>query len=95
MVHLILVLQSFSAPIAPCARRFNQRHHLAGSDKRSNAVLIYLLGAPEVAVIELSVGSGLVTVLFVFAFSITGETTLMKGPCCHVGWYGRWCWQWC
>lgn len=40
------------------------------------AMLIYTLGAPEVAVIELSVGAGLVTVLFVFAFTITGETTL-------------------
>ena len=39
------------------------------------ALLLYLLGAPEVAVIELSVGAGLVTVLFVFAFSITGEIT--------------------
>lgn len=39
------------------------------------SVLLYLLGAPEVAVIELSVGAGLVTVLFVFAFSITGEIT--------------------
>jgi len=40
------------------------------------SVLLYLLGAPEVAVIELSVGAGLVTVLFVFAFSITGEATI-------------------
>jgi NADH:ubiquinone oxidoreductase subunit 6 (subunit J) len=39
------------------------------------ALQLYLLGAPEVAVIELSVGAGLVTVLFVFAFSITGEIT--------------------
>ncbi len=37
------------------------------------ALLIYLLGAPEVAVIELSVGAGLVTVLFVFAINIAGE----------------------
>lgn len=37
------------------------------------AMLIYLLGAPEVAVIELSVGAGLVTVLFVFAINIAGE----------------------
>lgn len=37
------------------------------------ALLIYLLGAPEVAVIELSVGAGLVTVLFVFAINIVGE----------------------
>jgi len=40
------------------------------------SVMLYLLGAPEVAVIELSVGAGLVTVLFVFAFSITGEVTI-------------------
>ena len=40
------------------------------------AVLLYRAGAPEVAVIELSVGAGLVTVLFVFAFSIVGEVTL-------------------
>jgi uncharacterized MnhB-related membrane protein len=39
------------------------------------SILIYSLGAPQVAVIELSVGAGLVTVLFVFAFSITGEET--------------------
>jgi len=40
------------------------------------AVLIYLLGAPEIAVIELSVGAGLVTVLFVFAINIAGEEVL-------------------
>ncbi len=37
------------------------------------AVLLYVLGAPQVAVIELSVGAGLVTVLFVFAIGIAGE----------------------
>ena len=37
------------------------------------ALLMYKLGAPEVAVIELSVGAGLVTVLFVFAINIAGE----------------------
>jgi uncharacterized MnhB-related membrane protein len=40
------------------------------------SLLLYLVGAPEVAVIELSVGAGLVTVLFVFAFSIVGEQTM-------------------
>ena len=39
------------------------------------ATMLYRLGAPQVAVMELSVGSGLVTVLFVFAFSIVGEIT--------------------
>lgn len=37
------------------------------------ALLMFMLGAPEVAVIELSVGAGLVTVLFIFAINIAGE----------------------
>lgn len=37
------------------------------------ALMIYLLGAPQIAAIELSVGAGLVTVLFVFAINIAGE----------------------
>lgn len=37
------------------------------------ALMIFMLGAPQVAVIELSVGAGLVTVLFVFAINIAGE----------------------
>jgi uncharacterized MnhB-related membrane protein len=37
------------------------------------SVLIFILGAPHIAVIELSVGAGLVTVLFVFAINIAGE----------------------
>lgn len=41
----------------------------------TTAAMIYLLGAPWVAVIELSVGAGLVTVLFVYAISIAGEST--------------------
>ncbi len=40
------------------------------------ALLMYLLGAYAVAVIELSVGAGLVTVLFVFAISIAGEESI-------------------
>jgi uncharacterized MnhB-related membrane protein len=37
------------------------------------SVILYLLGATEVAVIELSVGAGLVTVLLVYALSVVGE----------------------
>jgi len=37
------------------------------------ALEMYILGAPEIAVIELSVGAGLVTILFVFAINLTGE----------------------
>lgn len=44
------------------------------------SVLLYLLGAQMIAVIELSVGAGLVTVLFVFAISIAGDEGLDKEP---------------
>ncbi len=45
------------------------------------ALMMYLLGAPEVAVVELSVGAGLVTVLFVFAINIAGEeATRARSP---------------
>lgn len=37
------------------------------------SVLLFLLGAPHIAAIELSVGAGLVTVLFVFAINISGD----------------------
>lgn len=37
------------------------------------ALEMYLLGAPEIAAIELSVGAGLVTILFVFAINLTGD----------------------
>lgn len=40
------------------------------------SILLYGLGAPEVAVIELSVGAGLVTVLFVFAITVAGEEAI-------------------
>lgn len=48
-------------------------------------ITLALLGAPEVGVIELSVGAGLVTVIFVFAISIAGEepavhTSLVPRP---------------
>ncbi len=44
------------------------------------ALEMYLLGAPEVSVIELSVGAGLVTVLFVFAINIAGEEAMSALP---------------
>ncbi|MBI2333754.1 MAG: hypothetical protein HYU84_16645 [Chloroflexi bacterium] len=39
------------------------------------SVMLYMLGAHEVAVIELSVGAGLVTVLLVYALSVIGDDT--------------------
>ncbi len=48
---------------------------LAGTSALT-ALIMYLLGAAEIAVIELSVGAGLVTILFVFAINITGEEAI-------------------
>jgi uncharacterized MnhB-related membrane protein len=42
------------------------------------ALTLYLIGAWEVAVIELSVGAGLVTVLFVFAIAIAGDDAMQS-----------------
>ncbi len=44
------------------------------------ALIFFQLGAHQVAVIELSVGAGLVTVLFVFAIGISGEDTIQLKP---------------
>jgi uncharacterized MnhB-related membrane protein len=38
-----------------------------------STLILYMLGAYEVAVIELSVGAGLVTVLLVYALSVVGD----------------------
>ncbi len=52
---------------------------LAGVSALS-AILFYMLGAQQVAVIELSIGVGLVTVLFVFAISIAGDEAMSAKP---------------
>ena len=44
------------------------------------AVLLATLAAPAVAVVELSVGAGLVAVLFVFAIGVAGEEGLRSRP---------------
>ncbi|MHB9034891.1 MAG: NADH-quinone oxidoreductase subunit J [Anaerolineae bacterium] len=49
---------------------------LAGTSA-SVALLIYLLGAPEIAVIELSVGAGLVTILFLFTINMAGDEPII------------------
>ena len=43
----------------------------------SVSIALYRLGAAETAVIELSVGAGLVTVLFVFAIAIVGKEAMI------------------
>lgn len=43
------------------------------------AMMLYLLGAYQVAVIELSVGAGLVTVLLIYAISVIGDEAFDPG----------------
>jgi len=40
------------------------------------SIIFYLYGAHQLAVFELSVGAGLVTILFVFAINISGEESM-------------------
>ena len=44
------------------------------------SIVFYMLGAQQVAVIELSIGAGLVTVLFVFAISVAGDEPIDTRP---------------
>ena len=44
------------------------------------SVLIYMMGASQIAVIELSVGAGLVTILLVFVVGIVGEEATAERP---------------
>ncbi len=53
------------------------------------ALLLYMLGSGEIAVIELSVGAGLVTVIFVFAINIAGEEQIARQRL--IPWPVTWC----
>src|SRR5512133_1629685 len=64
---LVCAVQAVRAP-----RLLHSALWLAGASALV-ALELYVLGAAEVAVIELSVGAGLVTVLFVFAINIAGD----------------------
>lgn len=44
------------------------------------SLLLYLLGAPQIAALELSIGAGLVTVLIVLAISIAGDEAVRATP---------------
>jgi uncharacterized MnhB-related membrane protein len=73
---LLIVAQLFCAYFAIIAKRIlSATLYLAGTSVIVSAIL-YQLGAYQVAVIELSVGAGLVTVLLVYAVSVVGDDTL-------------------
>lgn len=80
MTALLVAAAAACALLAVRAQRLLQSAlYLAGLSMLT-AVILYRLGAPEAAVVELSVGAGLVTVLFVFAIAITGEEAIEAAP---------------
>lgn len=74
---LVLFAAAFAVGAIRARRLLTSAIWLAGVSALIS-VVFYLLGARQVAVIELSVGAGLVTVLFVFAISISGDEPLNR-----------------
>ena len=80
MIHLpllvLILLTTLFALMAIRARALLLSAIWLATASATLATCFYLLGAHIVAVIELSVGAGLVTVLFVFAINIIGDGAL-------------------
>jgi len=76
---LILLATAFSIGAIRARRLLTSAIWLAGVSALIS-ILFFLYGARQVAVIELSVGAGLVTVLFVFAISIAGDDIVDTRP---------------
>ncbi len=76
---LIVILLIFAIQSLRARSLITSALWLAGVSALS-AVLFFLYGAKLVAVIELSVGAGLVTVLFVFAINIAGDEAIEAKP---------------
>ncbi len=72
MIYLIVGILA-CATLAVFARRILAASIWMAALSALLSAAFYMLGAQQVAVIELSVGTGLVTVLFVFAMSLTGD----------------------
>ena len=75
LLILIALTVVFAAQAIRAPRLLNSALWLAGVSAMVS-LICYLMGAHQVAVIELSVGAGLVTILFVFAISISGEAEI-------------------
>jgi NADH:ubiquinone oxidoreductase subunit 6 (subunit J) len=71
-IFLVIAALAFGLQAIRAPRLINSALWLAGASALV-ALLLFLAGAQTAAVIELSVGAGLVTVLFAFAISISGE----------------------
>ncbi len=75
LLALVAVLLVFAVQAIRARGLITSALWLAGVSALTS-VLLYMLGARLVAVVELSVGAGLVTVLFVFAINIAGDDAI-------------------
>jgi NADH:ubiquinone oxidoreductase subunit 6 (subunit J) len=76
---LVILATAFSIGAIRARRLLTSALWLAGVSALVS-IVFFLYGARQVAVIELSVGAGLVTVLFVFAISISGDDIIDRRP---------------
>lgn len=75
--HILLIVAAiYCAVMAVRSRRLIHSAVWLASVSALLAIVFYLFDAAFVAVIELSVGAGLVTVLFIFAISVAGEEAI-------------------
>lgn len=78
-IFLVTIAVVFAIQAVRAKRLLTSALWLAGVSALLS-ILFYLMAAPQVAVIELSVGAGLVTVLFAFAISVAGEEMIDIRP---------------
>jgi NADH:ubiquinone oxidoreductase subunit 6 (subunit J) len=82
---LVLILLVFAVQAIRSKALLTSALWLAGASAMT-AILLFMYGARLVAVIELSVGAGLVTVLFVFAINIAGDDAIDARPIPPMPW---------
>jgi uncharacterized MnhB-related membrane protein len=76
MFYAVLVVGAISFAVqAMRSRRLLENALFLAGVSAFISIMLYALGALQVAVIELSVGAGLVTVLLVYAIGVAGEAT--------------------
>lgn len=73
MIIILLALTLFCAFLATQTSQLLNATLWLASVSALTAIMFYLIGAWTVAVVELSVGAGLVTVLVVFAITMIGD----------------------
>jgi NADH:ubiquinone oxidoreductase subunit 6 (subunit J) len=78
-LYLVILATAFAIGAIRAKRLLTSALWLAGVSALIS-IVFFLYGARQVAVIELSVGAGLVTVLFVFAISIAGDDIVDTRP---------------